>query len=241
MKLEQLLLGSMLGDGCIPTKDKAAKHHRFSMAHSLKQECYFHYKYDLLTQYNLTTSYSNRKIENPRYKQGFYEEVRTKTKGNIIFDTYRQLFYPEGKKIIPNEIEKLEDEGLAIWFMDDGYRTGRDCKGAAFSTEGFSLEEREKLAQLLRDKWNLKCSIHKTGIIYIHVQSVPKLIEIVSPFIPPCMKYKVLNKSGELQESSGEPICSQAIDASIEGSQTTGGIGSLNNQHERPTLKRVMT
>lgn len=241
MELEQLILGSMLGDGCIPAKDKASKYHRFSLAHSLKQECYFHYKYDLLTKYNLTNSFSNRRVKNPRYKNGYYEEIRTKTKSNPIFDTYRKIFYPQGKKIVPEEVDNLQDAGLAIWFMDDGYRTGRNLKGAAFSTEGFSSEDRERLVQLLRDKWSLKCSIHKTGIIYIHVQSVPKLIEIISPFIQPCMKYKVLNKSGELQESSGEPICSQAIDASIEGSQTTGGIGSLNNQLERPTLERVMT
>ena len=55
------------------------------------------------------------------------------------------------------------------------------------------------------------------------------------------MKYKVLNKSDELQESSGGLICSQATDASVEGSTTTGGVGSLNNQQERPTFERMMT
>lgn len=36
------------------------------------------------------------------------------------------------------------------------------------------------------------------------------------------------------------PIPCQAANALAEGVETTGGIGSLNNQHERPTLKKVM-
>ena len=54
------------------------------------------------------------------------------------------------------------------------------------------------------------------------------------------MMYKVRDKSGELRESMGKPIRSQAKDASLEGSETTGGIGSLNNQLERPTPEMVM-
>lgn len=42
-------------------------------------------------------------------------------------------------------------------------------------------------------------------------------------------------------KNGGDLTCSQAADASAEGSTTTGGIGSLNNQPERPTLEIVMT
>lgn len=54
------------------------------------------------------------------------------------------------------------------------------------------------------------------------------------------MMYKVLYKPDELRESDGKPIRSQAKDASLEGSETTGGVGSLNNQLERPAPEMVM-
>lgn len=236
MDLQQFLLGTLLGDGCIPRKSTQEKHHRYSVAHSEKQECYIRYKHDYLDNFNLVTPKISRNvIKNERYKDGQFTEYRFKSKGHEVFDEYRAIFYPEGHKIVPKEIENLNAEGLAFWFMDDGFRTGRKLLGASFSTEGFSDIDCNNLMQLLHDKWNLKVSRHKAGNIYVYVQSVPKLIDIIFPFIQPCIMYKVLNKLGELQESDGKLICSQVTDASVEGSTTTGGIGSLNNQLERPT------
>lgn len=223
MDIQQLLLGSMLGDGCIPKKD-ASKHHRFSLAHCEKQLEYITFKHEIFKAYGLDAKLSCRIIKNPRYKNGEFREFRFKTKGHKIFDKYRQLFYPEGKKTIPDRIYKLNAQGLAIWFMDDGYRTGNFLKGAMFSTSGFSKEDVLKLKDLLENKFKLKCTVHASNEIYIWVQSVPRLIELISPFILPCMKYKVLLKSDELQESAGEPICSQALGTPKEGSTTTGEV-----------------
>lgn len=225
MRIDQLLLGSMLGDGCISTKG-LSKHHRFSLAHSEKQLEYITFKHEIFKQYKLDNKLSYYIIKNERYKNGEFREFRFKTKGHKIFDKYRMLFYPEGKKIVPDRINKLEAEGLAIWFMDDGYRTGNNLKGAMFSTSGFSKEDVIKLKDLLENKFKLKCSIHARNEIYIWVQSVPRLIELISPFIVPSMKYKVLNKSDELQESTGEPICSQVLGTPKKGSTTTGGVQS---------------
>ena len=43
-KIDQFLMGSLLGDGCIPKLEKGAKNNRLSIAHSLRQECYAIYK-----------------------------------------------------------------------------------------------------------------------------------------------------------------------------------------------------
>jgi len=42
-------------------------------------------------------------------------------------------------------------------------------------------------------------------------------------------------KSGELRETFNMAILSQATNALVEGAETTGGIGRLNNQTQRPT------
>lgn len=44
MELRQFLMGSLLGDGCIPKLNKGAKNNRLTIAHSTKQECYAKYK-----------------------------------------------------------------------------------------------------------------------------------------------------------------------------------------------------
>lgn len=113
MNLNQLLLGSMLGDGSI-TKRGAGKHCRFSLAHSAKQKDYIQHKHEIFKSYGLANKLSFNTIRNKRYKDGKFHEYRFKTKGAPIFSRYRELFYPEGKKIIPDIISNLDERGLAI-------------------------------------------------------------------------------------------------------------------------------
>lgn len=191
MKIEQFLMGGLLGDSCIPKLGKGAKNNRLSIAHSAKQECYIRYKWEILNRYNLAGKLQQNVIKNSRYKEGGFTEFRFKSKSSYIFNLYRELFYPEGYKIVPDCISELDAEGLAIWFMDDGYRTGRNLKGVCFATHSFDDQSKLKLLNLLSDKFGLKCSLQSEGIIYVWTQSVPKLIQLISPFIPPCMKYKI--------------------------------------------------
>lgn len=243
MKIEQFLMGGLLGDSCIPKLGKGAKNNRLSIAHSAKQECYLRYKHAILEKYNLAGKINENKISNSRYSKGGFTEFRFKSKSNEIFNKYRELFYPEGYKIVPDCIKDLDEEGLAIWFMDDGYRTGNNLKGVCFATHSFDERSKQRLLKLLTDKFELKCSLHKEGIIYVWVESVPKLIQLISPFVPSCMEYKIkgscINRVN--CKNDGEPTCSQAANALAEGSTTTGGIGSLNAQLERPTSEMMMT
>jgi hypothetical protein len=74
------------------------------------------------------------------------------------FNLYRNIFYLEGKKVIPENIyELLTTRGLAFWIMDDGSRHG---EGLHLSVYAFSNEDVNKLIFTLENKFNLKCSIH---------------------------------------------------------------------------------
>ena len=108
------------------------------------------------------------------------------------------LFYPEGKKVVPLEIMNyLTPLGLAIWIMDDG---GALNKGVKLSTHSFTLEECKYLIKVLNDRFQLKASYHFQGqgsqgnnqyIIYIWKESMPHLREIVGLYIIPEMRYKI--------------------------------------------------
>jgi hypothetical protein len=77
--------------------------------------------------------------------------------------------------------------------MDDG---GWTNPGVRISTYNFSLNETEFLISLLKKLYNLNCTMQilKNGTqssIYIKKESVPKLIEIVLPYMHISMHHKL--------------------------------------------------
>ncbi|CAN0549288.1 unnamed protein product, partial [Ectocarpus sp. 8 AP-2014] len=76
--------------------------------------------------------------------------------------------------------------------MDDGCKLG---KGLKLSTNSFKYKDLLYLVKILKDKYNLKSTIQKTGKIdqyniYIRSESMPNLVKIVKPYIISSMKYK---------------------------------------------------
>ena len=77
--------------------------------------------------------------------------------------------------------------------MDDGSWAN---PGIRISTYNFSIDETEFLKFLLKKLYNLNCTIQTLKdstqfSIYIKKESVPKLIEIVLPYIHFSMYYKL--------------------------------------------------
>ena len=77
--------------------------------------------------------------------------------------------------------------------MDDG---GKASSGLKIATNSFSLDEVEKLANILRKKYNLKTSVIKTGALnqynlYISKTSMKDLVEIIKPYFHSSMYYKL--------------------------------------------------
>ena len=78
--------------------------------------------------------------------------------------------------------------------MDDGSKVG---KGLKFSSNSFSYNDCLVLVKALNDNFNLKASVQSAGyknqyIIYIWKESMNDLRSIVSPYIIPEMKYKII-------------------------------------------------
>ena len=120
--------------------------------------------------------------------------VRFRTWSYSSFNWIHEMFYVNGKKVVPINIgEYLTPLALAIWIQDDGSRRGNGLK---LCTNCFTINECEILVKALKDNFNLNCTIQKTGIenqfiIYIKVESMDTLRDIVKPFIVPSMKYKL--------------------------------------------------
>ncbi len=99
-------------------------------------------------------------------------------------------------KRIPSWIgQYLTPIGLAHWIMQDGSRQIK--QGISLATNSFTYEECDMLCEILSKKFNLKCTVVKTGTINqwkisIWKQSMPSLVTIVKPYIIKEMKYKFI-------------------------------------------------
>jgi ubiquinol-cytochrome c reductase cytochrome b subunit len=115
----------------------------------------------------------------------------TYTSFNWIHDEW----YVNGRKRVPNNLHLyLTPLALAIWIMDDG---GKVSKGLKLSTNSFTYDECVYLIYVLSKNFNLKASVQSAGsnkqyIIYIWKESMSDLFNIVSPYIIPEMKYKII-------------------------------------------------
>lgn len=102
------------------------------------------------------------------------------------FNWIRKAFYPKTRKVVPQDLGNyLTPLALAVWLMDDGTLLN---KGIKFTANSFSLNEVKLLSKVLTEKYNLKTSIVKVGVvnqynIYIPKSSFETLRDIVRPYI----------------------------------------------------------
>jgi len=87
----------------------------------------------------------------------------------------------------------LSPIALALWIQDDG---GRSSSGLRIATNSFTYEEVNFLAEILRDKYQFKVSVHKAGALnqynlYFSKNSMNKLVEIIKPYMHTSMYYKL--------------------------------------------------
>lgn len=98
-------------------------------------------------------------------------------------------------KRVPKWIDQyITPVGLAHWIMQDG--SSQIGQGIYLSTHSFTQIECLYLAKLLKDKFNLKTSVVKTGSynqwrISVWKESMSDLVKIVSKHIVPEMQYKI--------------------------------------------------
>lgn len=110
------------------------------------------------------------------------------------FNWIYEMFYHKGKKIINSNIEQyMTPLCLAIWISDDGCWAK---PGVRIATNCFNFFEIELLVRLLKNNFNLDCTIQllKTSgnySIYIKSSSIPRLRELLLPYIHFSMRYKL--------------------------------------------------
>lgn len=193
----QVILGSILGDGNITKwirNEKSRNSNSYlSIKHSINQKEYLLYKKDLLEsslkcylqkERNDISFIDNRKIEG--------KSIVLNTEHNIIFNNFRNNWYPNDLKIVNLEIDNLNELGLAIWYMDDGNKHSEG--GCYFHTENFNEKDCNKLIDVLSNNFNIQSKIHKVrglNSLYVSKKEFLKLKDIILPYICNSMNYKL--------------------------------------------------
>jgi uracil-DNA glycosylase family 4 len=180
-----LVCGSLLGDGSIRAASTS-----FTFSHSARQRDYAYFKALLLTE--LKPSLEMRKVAAVG-GGGQYEVVLARTRAaRALRLIYADYYRPH--KVVPEWIaDQLNPRMLAFWFMDDGYcriRGGRRRPLAEIASVGFSDADRQVLLRGL-ERLGLPGKATR-GRIYFDVETTRKLSEMIAPYVPASMRYKLV-------------------------------------------------
>jgi uracil-DNA glycosylase len=179
-----VVCGTVLGDGCLQA---ASSHLTFS--HSQRQLEYARFKAELLTE--LTPDIDERDIAAVVGGQT-YSVVLVRTRAHRALRVLRSDFYGT-RKMVPSWLaDELNPRMLAFWFMDDGYtriREGGRRPLAEIATNAFSDADLQVLiAGLGRLGLSSKASRSR---LYFNVEATRRLCELIAPYVPPSMRYKL--------------------------------------------------
>ena len=214
----QLLLGTLLGDGCVTNCTKTGA--SYASRHGWCQHEYNLSKYQILLEF-ATRPPVKRKNHGFGEWSSFWQ-----TKSLACLLSLRGLCYPGGRKTVTRPwLDLLTWEGIAWWIMDDGSLTNPRCM--TISTHGFTEPEVRLMAIWLTER-GVACTptpvTKKTKtywMLYLSVKGTLALLQGIKPYVLPCMAYKTAWKShlcpvcGAEMFDNGDtcPICRPAVAA----------------------------
>lgn len=180
-----ILYGSLLGDASLGMTTKNA---RFQFVHGSGQEKYFDFKCSkfekILGKVNKTPRFDKRINK-------LLDRYSVRSLCHPIFTELYNELYPNGiKKVTIAWLNKLTEESLAYWFMDDGSHNGTLC------TNSFSYNEHLLIQKYFKERWNIEVTIQKDGkqfMIYFPKKSKEKFAKLIKPYVIESMSYKIKN------------------------------------------------
>lgn len=181
-----ILTGALLGDGCL-SKQKESANARFQFGQGIAHRDYVRW---MATELEPFTSWVNEREKAILLGTAYYSE----------FTRYHDMFYPDGKKIVPDNIgEHIDEQALAVWFMDDG---STYASSSLLSTQGFTKMENELLCRVLENQFGIEAKVkvaRKSMVdgrtlyrLYVSKRGHCILHEIVDPLVHKDFEHKRL-------------------------------------------------
>ena len=187
---KSILFGIILGDGYLQKTGK--KNARLRLEHGGRQKEYLLWKVKKLGKlFQGKPKYLER--VHPISKRR-YSYWRHQSQSTPYLRKLREIFYPDGKKRIPEDLERyLTPMTLAVWYMDDGYYYSRD-RCSYLYLGNVSRKEAEIVAQTFFRKFNISSRVKqkkKGYAIYFSPRETQKLKNLIKDYILPQFNYKL--------------------------------------------------
>jgi hypothetical protein len=204
-----VLVGCLLGDAYALKNNKGIPGTKFRFKQSGRHKTYLFFIYEFFYTRGYCTNSGPREYKTilikaankkPQTYYGYEFDIFTFSSLNWLYD----LFYLNGIKMISSEIMNyLTPMSIAFLLMDDGgWLSG--SKSVRISTNKFTLQEVELLRDTFKAKFNLDCTIQLLTTkgagkatpkdkysLYIKLSSLPRLRELVLPYMHSSMLYKL--------------------------------------------------
>lgn len=198
----ECIIGTLLGDASIADPLYATRNPGIKWEQALKNQQYIDSIYQLMKPW-VGSAPLIRDIRGGGAKDR--QSIWFKTYRHSSFRFYEQEFYcydadmgGKRRKKIPELIHRwLTPRILAYWFMDDG---GKVPYGYMLNTQCYPLHEQRRLISALSSCYQLEVSIHKDKDryrLYIQKRSQQKFTDLISPYIVPCLSYKLHSEKSE--------------------------------------------
>lgn len=187
-----VLVGAVLGDAFL--QSTGAKNARIRLEHSLKQYDYLIWKAVFFPEF-----FQGKPVILDRFNRTYgktYSYCRFQSNSSSEIGEFRKIFYGDnGKKAIPENMVKLLNHplSLCVWYLDDGYYYRKD-KMSYIYLPNFSNREFDFLTLAMAKNFNLSPKLKRKKLgwcLLFSVQQTRELINLISPFVPDCMKYKI--------------------------------------------------
>jgi recombination protein RecA len=193
----QVILGALMGDGCLSPNLRGRSGTRFRMGHDARQSAYLDWKVSLLG------NISHSRMVNA--KAAVFADFRPLPE---LAELREVIYGDDGKKHFTwDYLKSLTPLALAVWYMDDGGFTVRS-KGVQERTrdgsgrieiclEAISPDSRDRLVQYLEGTHGLEVKLmargaRKISVLQFTTAASEKFQKLVAPYIHPSMDYKLL-------------------------------------------------
>jgi hypothetical protein len=187
---KEVLIGLMLGDGCLETQNKGHTY-RLKIEQSLAHQAYVQHLYHLFHEWVLSEPKVKQKVSGNHTSQN----IAFQTVSHEAFRFFAHQFYKDGKKQVPKLIHRwLTPKAIAYWFMDDGSIKSKESKAVIFNTQCFTRNEVERLINVLQNIYDLQAKERKQKEgyqIYISGKSYEVFAEMITSYLIEEMKYKL--------------------------------------------------
>lgn len=202
---KDLIVGGLLGDAGCHFHPHGYKSPYLKFTHTEKDFNYLLWKQELMLPTGLIGQPIRfyQHILNYKGEHRLYLECYFETRSNQALIEFRNLFYPNGEKIVSQEIlNQVTPQALAIWYMDDGslYRQSQNKSGVNYAlhlgTFAYGEDGNKLIQKFLLDTYDIESKLsHRADgvcLMIYKLKEVVKFCDLVQPYIHPSMKRKII-------------------------------------------------